>query len=218
MTRSQLLDSQGPLTKKNLATIKELIEEFVKHSREYHNSGDDVTVGKGTREAGNENLTKIMAKVKNMDRRMTKMDQSVHSIQVGCGICNGPYLTRDCDLDENGNQKAQVCSLSGDKYDDDWRKPRNEWLPYYKYKKQKDEKYRKIGRGFYQEEQPPSNNKSEFELMLARFAVIYQKGHDAIDSTIRNQQATIKNMKTQLGQMNRLVNDRLPLKNPEPKE
>lgn len=41
-----ILDSQGPMTKKELETNKSLIEEFTKHLREYHNPRDDFTRGK----------------------------------------------------------------------------------------------------------------------------------------------------------------------------
>lgn len=37
VTTGELLDSQGPMTNKEPNTIKELIEEFAKHSRKYHN-------------------------------------------------------------------------------------------------------------------------------------------------------------------------------------
>lgn len=59
-----------------------------------------------------------MVKLENMDRRMTKMGQCIHTIKAGGDNCSGPHLTKDCDLDENGNHEAQVCSTSGDKYDD----------------------------------------------------------------------------------------------------
>lgn len=45
VTTRQLLDSQGPLRKKNPAEIKEPIKEFAKHSREYHNPRNDVARG-----------------------------------------------------------------------------------------------------------------------------------------------------------------------------
>lgn len=65
-----------------------------------------------------------MAKPDNMDRRITKMGQSMHVIQVGYDICSGPHLTKDCDLDENENRKAQLFYSSGDRYDENWRKPK----------------------------------------------------------------------------------------------
>lgn len=69
LTTRQLLDSQRPTTKKNLTTIKELLEYFTKHSREYPNPREDATIDKGDR--GNENLGAIMAKLDNMDWLMT---------------------------------------------------------------------------------------------------------------------------------------------------
>lgn len=45
----------------------------------------------------------------------------------------------------------------------------------------------------------------------------YERRHDAIDVTTRNQHASIRNIETQLGQLTKLVNERLPLKNPNKK-
>ena len=78
-------------------------------------------------------------------------------------------------MDEYGNKKAQVCYSSGDKYDEDWRKPKKEWLPYEEYKKQKEEKFRQTGRGFYQREQPLVEKKSELETMLMKFMEASEK-------------------------------------------
>ena len=116
------------MTKKEPTTIKELVEEFAKHSLKYHNPREDVTTAKGDR--WNENLAAVLVKLENMDRRMTKTDQSIHAIHVGCDSYSGPHLTKDCDLDENGNRKEQVCYSSGDRFDEDWRKPKKECLPY----------------------------------------------------------------------------------------
>lgn len=100
MCRKKIQDSQGPMTKKNLATIKELIEEFVKHSREY------ITRGKVSSNGASEEFTVVVAKLNNMNRRMTKMGQSIHVIQVGWDNCSIPHLKKDYDLDESGNQKG----------------------------------------------------------------------------------------------------------------
>ena len=122
--KRQLHDSQGPLTKKNPAEIKELIEEFSKHSHEYHNPRHDGAkgIGGGT----SKDMVSVLVMLNPIDRRMTKMDQSIHALRVGCERCNGPHLTKDCHLDENGNKKAQVCYSRGEKYDANWRKPKKE--------------------------------------------------------------------------------------------
>lgn len=91
----QLLDSQGPL-----------IEEFAKHSREYHNLRDDVTRGRSNGDGALKGLTTINAKLDSMDRLTKKINQTIHEIKFGCENCSGLYLTKDCDLDENNNLKA----------------------------------------------------------------------------------------------------------------
>lgn len=106
VTIRKLLDSQGPMTKKDMDTNKELIKEFMKHLTEYHNPREDVTRSKGNGDS--EDLAVVMEKLENMDQKMTKMGHSLHAIQARCDNYNGPNLTKDCDLDENGNRKAQV--------------------------------------------------------------------------------------------------------------
>ncbi|XP_023741082.1 uncharacterized protein LOC111889173 [Lactuca sativa] len=233
VTTHQLLDSQGPLTKKNPAEIKQLIEEFSKHSREYHNPWNDVT--RGSENAASEDMLAVMAMLQSMDRRMTKMDQTIHVIRVGCENCNGPHLTKECDLDESGNRKVQACYSSGDRLDEDWRKPKK-WLPYDEYKKAKEEKYEQRGRGIYQREEPTVEKKSDFESMLTRFAAVSEQRHEVTEVTIkekqlaikeqqlmmkeqkdmmknqqallRNQQASILNIEKQLGQLATQFNER----------
>ena len=123
-----------------------------------------------------------------MDRRMTKMDQSIHAIRVGCENCRGPHLTKDCDLDENGNQKVQVCYSSGDRFDDNWRKPKKEWLPYDEYKKIRDKKYKQKERGFYQKEELVHEKKSDLEDMLTKFVAASEKRHNDTNATLKYQQ------------------------------
>lgn len=81
------------------------------------------------------------------------MGQSIHAIQVGCENCSGPHLTKDYDLDENGNRKIQASYSSGYRYVGDWRKPKNEWLSYDENKRSKEEKHKQQGRSFYQQDQ-----------------------------------------------------------------
>ncbi|KAL7597747.1 uncharacterized protein LOC128134133 [Lactuca sativa] len=223
VTTMQLLDSQGPFTKKAPPVIKQLIEEFSKHSREYHNPMNDVT--RGSAYAASEDLSVVMAMLKTMDRRMDKMDQTIHAIRVGCENYNGPHLTRDCDLDENGNKKVQVCYSSGDRYDEDWHKPKKEWHPYDEYMKAKEEKYKQKGRGFYQKEDPAQEIKPSLEEMLTKFVAASEKRHNEHDAAIRetrtmlrNQQASIHNIETQLGQLAQQINQRSPGKLPSKTE
>lgn len=236
VTTRHLLDSQGPLTKKAPPPIKELIEEFSKHSREYHNPRNELS--RGVVNSVKDSMAAMMAKLDSLDRRMTKIDQSIHAIRVGCANCKGPHLTKDCDLDENENRKAQVCYSSGDRYDDNWRKPKKDWLPYDEYKKAKEEKYKQKDKGFYQKEELVQEKKSDFEDMLTRFAAASEKRHNDTEAAmkeqrnmlrepqgmirehqtmmidqramLRNQQASILNIEKQLGQLALQINERQP--------
>ncbi|XP_052621649.1 uncharacterized protein LOC128127245 [Lactuca sativa] len=227
VTTRQLLGSQGPLTKKPPPKIKELIEEFSKHSREYHNPRNKLS--RGVVNTVNDSMAAMMAKLECLDRRMTKMDQSIHAIRVGCENCRGPHLTKDCDLDENGKRKAQVCYSSGDRYDDNWQKPKKEWLPYDEYKKAKEEKYKQKERGFYQKEEPVIEKKVDLEEIFTRFLTSSEKRHNDTDielkeqrimlkdhqammkdqqNLLRNQQASIHKIEKQLGQLAQQISQR----------
>lgn len=50
--------------KKDSATIKELVEEFQKQSREYHNPREDVTRGKGSGNGASVDLAIVMENLK----------------------------------------------------------------------------------------------------------------------------------------------------------
>ncbi|XP_023746957.1 uncharacterized protein LOC111895073 [Lactuca sativa] len=223
VTTRQLLDSQGPLTKKAPPMIKQLIEEFSKHSREYHNPRNELA--KGSVNAASEDMAAVLAMLDNMDRRMTKMDQTIHVIRVGCENCNGPHLTRDCDLDENGNRMVQAFYSSSDRFDDNWRKPKKNWIPYEEYEKAKEERYEQ------KKEEPQAEKKSDLENMITRFIAASEKRHEGDEAAIkeqqvfmreqqetmrntqalvRNQQASILTIEKQLGQLASQLNERSP--------
>lgn len=111
-----------------------------------------------------------MKKLEPIDCRMKKMDQSIHEIRVRCDNFGKPHLTKEYD-----NRKVQACYLSGDRYDEDWKKTKKEWLPYDGYKKGKEEKYRQQGHKFYQKEQSDPEKKNDFEAMLARFVATSER-------------------------------------------
>lgn len=98
-----------------------------------------------------------------------------------------------------------------------WRKLKNEWKPYDKHKKVKEEKYLKQGRGFYQKEQPTPEKKPDFEEILAHFAKASKKRYNDIEAklkdqqaTLRNQHASILNIEKQVRNFLRLLYKRLP--------
>ncbi|XP_023766971.1 uncharacterized protein LOC128127960 [Lactuca sativa] len=183
VTTKHLLDSQGPLTKKASATVKELIEEFSKHTREYHKPRKDVT--RGLANAASEDMSVVLAMLHNMDRRMTKMDKTIHAIRV----------------DDNGNRKVQAFHSSGDRFDEDWRKPKKKWLPYDEYKRPLQKKRHEGTKAAIKEHQ---------ELMKGQ-KMMMKEQQEMMRNTqalVRNQQASILTIEKQLGQLASKLNER----------
>ncbi|GKC59201.1 hypothetical protein Tco_1086799, partial [Tanacetum coccineum] len=50
--------------------------------------------------SSNDGLAALVNKLDNLGRDMKKLKKSVHAIQVGCQICEGPHLDKDCPLNE----------------------------------------------------------------------------------------------------------------------
>ncbi|GJU36028.1 hypothetical protein Tco_1184382 [Tanacetum coccineum] len=53
-------------------------------------------------------LTALVNKLDNLGRDMKKLKESVHAIQVGCQICEGPHLNKDYPLNEEVKQVEEI--------------------------------------------------------------------------------------------------------------
>ncbi|GJX54968.1 hypothetical protein Tco_0284865 [Tanacetum coccineum] len=53
-------------------------------------------------------LAALVNKLDNLGRDMKKLKESVHAIQVGCQICEGPHLDKDCPFNEEVKQVKEV--------------------------------------------------------------------------------------------------------------
>ncbi|GJU16193.1 putative reverse transcriptase domain-containing protein [Tanacetum coccineum] len=53
-------------------------------------------------------LAALVNKLDNLGRDIKKLKESVHAIQVGCQICKGPNLDKDCPLNEEVKQVEDV--------------------------------------------------------------------------------------------------------------
>ncbi|GJZ34631.1 hypothetical protein Tco_0580448 [Tanacetum coccineum] len=56
----------------------------------------------------NDGLSALVNKLDNLGRDIKKLKESVHAIQVGCQICKGPHLDKDCPLNEEVKQIKEV--------------------------------------------------------------------------------------------------------------
>ena len=146
-----------------------------------------------------------------------KLDQYIHSIRVGCDNCNGPYLTKDRDLDEHLNKKAHVFTLVGINMmkTGESQKSSGCLMTSTRSKRTRDT------------DKPvdattkKNNHHQRIIWILSQYLIglckPLKKRHDTTDTNVRNHQASINNIETQLGQLTTFANKRLPPKNPDPK-
>ncbi|GKC87420.1 hypothetical protein Tco_1148069 [Tanacetum coccineum] len=75
------------------------------HSQKWH----DGTTSRNIRSSNrNDGLAALVNKLDNLGRDMKKLKESVHAIQVGCQICKGPHLDKDCPLNEEVKQVEEA--------------------------------------------------------------------------------------------------------------
>ncbi|GKB33799.1 zinc knuckle CX2CX4HX4C containing protein, partial [Tanacetum coccineum] len=101
----KLLDSQGPIPRIRPAEALTPIQTMADHSQKWH----DGTTSRNIRSSSSKDgLSDLVNKLDNLGRDMKKLKESVHAIQVGCQIYKGPYLDKDCPLNEKVKQVEEV--------------------------------------------------------------------------------------------------------------
>ncbi|GJX39405.1 hypothetical protein Tco_0252708 [Tanacetum coccineum] len=101
----QLLDSQGPILGMRPGQALIAIQTMADHSQK----SQDGTTSKNIKSSSSDDgLAALVNKLDNMGRDIKKLKESVHAIQVGCQICKGPHLDKDCPLNEEVKQVEEV--------------------------------------------------------------------------------------------------------------
>ncbi|GJY05076.1 hypothetical protein Tco_0371016 [Tanacetum coccineum] len=72
-----------------------VIQTMADHSQKWY---DGATSKKMESSNSSDGLVALVNKLDNLGRDTKKLKQSVHTIQVGCQICEGPHLNKDCPL------------------------------------------------------------------------------------------------------------------------
>ncbi|GJV83800.1 phospholipase-like protein, partial [Tanacetum coccineum] len=62
--------------------------------------------------SSNDGLAALVNKLDNLGRDMKKLKESVNAIQVGCQICKGPRIDKDCPLNEEVKQVERGASIN----------------------------------------------------------------------------------------------------------
>ncbi|GJW65314.1 hypothetical protein Tco_0117198 [Tanacetum coccineum] len=71
------------------------------HSQKWYDETTSRNIGSSS---SNNGLAALVNKLDNLGRDMKKLKESVHAIQVGCQIYEGPHLDKDCPLNEEVKQ------------------------------------------------------------------------------------------------------------------
>ncbi|GJY75247.1 zinc knuckle CX2CX4HX4C containing protein, partial [Tanacetum coccineum] len=75
------------------------------HSQKWRDGTTSKNIGSSS---SNDGLTTLVNKLDNLGRNIKKLKESVHEIQVGCQICEGPYLDKDCPLNKEVKQVEET--------------------------------------------------------------------------------------------------------------
>ncbi|GJS46626.1 hypothetical protein Tco_0596747 [Tanacetum coccineum] len=81
------------------------IQTMADHSQKWHDGTTSRNIESSSSKAG---LAALVNKLDNLGRDMKMLKESVHAIQVGCQICEGPHLDKDCPLNEEVKQVEEV--------------------------------------------------------------------------------------------------------------
>ncbi|GJV76163.1 hypothetical protein Tco_1507747 [Tanacetum coccineum] len=69
------------------------IQTMADHSQKWHDGTSSRNIESSSSLEG---ITTIVNKLENLGRDMKKLKENVHAIQVGCQICEGTHLDKDC--------------------------------------------------------------------------------------------------------------------------
>ncbi|GJY56982.1 zinc knuckle CX2CX4HX4C containing protein [Tanacetum coccineum] len=100
-----LLDSHAPISGIRPAQALITIQTMADHSQKWHDGTTRRNIGNSS---SKDRLAALVNKLDNMGRDMKKLKESVHAIQVGCQISEGPHLDKDCPLNEEVKQVEEV--------------------------------------------------------------------------------------------------------------
>ncbi|GJV60376.1 hypothetical protein Tco_1466476 [Tanacetum coccineum] len=185
--------------------FKELLMKCPQHyltgmQEKWHNGTSTKTRSMET----SDGLAPIQAQLNSLGRKIKKVNKKVCAAQFECELCKGPHYTKGCPLKKEGKTlKEAYYTQFG--------------APY-----QLGGQYRVVGPGFYQRNNENSSypdHRQTMEESLTKFMTESTKRYEensniikeieaSIDVAIRNQEASIKTLEIQIGQMSKVLQER----------
>ncbi|GJT39705.1 cysteine-rich receptor-like protein kinase [Tanacetum coccineum] len=96
---------KGPIPGMTPTQALTAIQTMADHSQKWH----DGTLSRSLNSSSNtDRRAAIVSKLYNLGCDMKKMKENVHTIQVGCQICEGPHLDKECPLNEEVKQVEEA--------------------------------------------------------------------------------------------------------------
>ncbi|XP_071728044.1 uncharacterized protein [Rutidosis leptorrhynchoides] len=104
----------GSLMDKTEHEAYEIIEKQAEYSHEWHEVNDlSRSSSSSVASAGAyDDFASINAKLDKFGRHLEKMDKDIHGMKVGCELCGGLHLAKDCDAGLTMNQKEEIVYIS----------------------------------------------------------------------------------------------------------
>ncbi|GJS87648.1 putative reverse transcriptase domain-containing protein [Tanacetum coccineum] len=95
----------GPILKMTPTQALTTIKTMADHSQKWHDGTSSRNISSSSNTDG---LATVISKLDKLGREMKNLKENVHAIQVGCQICEGPYLDKECPLNEEVKQVEEV--------------------------------------------------------------------------------------------------------------
>ncbi|GKD42966.1 hypothetical protein Tco_1267611, partial [Tanacetum coccineum] len=101
----QLLDSQGLISGMTHTQALTAIQTMADHSQKWHDGSSSRNVDNSSNPEG---ISAIVSKLDSLGRDMKKLKENMHAIQVGCQICGGSHLDKECPLNKKVKSVEEV--------------------------------------------------------------------------------------------------------------
>ncbi|GJY37578.1 hypothetical protein Tco_0423942 [Tanacetum coccineum] len=164
---------------------------MTEYSQKWHNG-----TSRGISTETSDRLTTIQAQLNNIGREIKKVNEKVYAAQVGCEQCKGPHYTKDCPLKEKEKtlEEAYYTQFGGPFQGGGYRATT---LGYYQ--------RNNINPSYQERRQSMKDTLSKF---MSESAKRHEENSNSIkeiraltDAAIRNQGASIKTLKIQIGRL-----------------
>ncbi|GJW72783.1 hypothetical protein Tco_0132153 [Tanacetum coccineum] len=96
---------KGPIPGMTPTKALTAIQTMADHSQKWHDGTSSRNVSSISNTDG---IATIVSKLDNLGRDIKKLKENVHAIQVGCQICEGPHLDKECPLNKEVKHLEEV--------------------------------------------------------------------------------------------------------------